>query len=87
MRKFKLSDSIGIRNEKGKYFLFDNVNGNIFKLNELSYEILSLCDGVWDEEMILKKISGIFDVSSENIYNDFNFLINTLLEKKYIFII
>ena len=87
MRTFKLSNSIGIRNENGKYFLFDNVNGNIFKLNELSYEILSLCDGTCDEEMVLKKISGIFDVSAENIYNDFNFLMNTLLEKKYISII
>ncbi len=86
MRTFKLSNSVDIRSEEGKYLLFDNVSGSIFKLNELSYEILSLCDGSHAEEKILDKISGMFDAPAENIYNDFNSLINILLEKGYILI-
>ncbi|MCL4428899.1 MAG: PqqD family protein [Deltaproteobacteria bacterium] len=84
MRIFKLSDSISLRNDGDKYLLFDNVSGNIFKLNELSYEILSLCDGLNNEATIINKISGVFDVSQEKIHSDFNSLIDMLLEKQYI---
>jgi hypothetical protein len=87
MRVFKLSDFISIRREGDKYLLFDNINGSIFKLNELSYEILSLCDGKNDEESILCAISGMFDVADKKISSDFNALIDRLLNEKYISVI
>jgi|YelNatPaOPRAMG01_1025707.scaffolds.fasta_scaffold11587_2 hypothetical protein len=86
-RIFKISDFVSIRHEGGKYLLFDNINGNIFRLNELSFEILSLCDGKNSEERILCLIHERFDASGEKISCDFNALVNMLLDKKYISII
>ncbi len=64
---------------------FDNISGSIYKLNELSYEILSLCDGKNTNEDILLKITKEFDVTMQEAKKDFETLIRALLDKKYIY--
>ncbi|MHB1697215.1 MAG: PqqD family protein [bacterium] len=85
MKILKLSEDAGIKYDGENYMLFDNLTGNIYKLNELSYKILSLCDGENTDEDIISNITNDFDVSEEEAKKDFNGLIRILLDKKYIY--
>lgn len=84
MKPFRLQDNISMRKDGKDYMLFDNLSGNIFRINEVSYEILSLCDGKNTEEEIIKNITDKFSVSQEVAAKDFAGLIKTLLDKKYL---
>ena len=81
---FKLSENISIKQNGENYLLFDNLNGNIYKINEVSYKILSLCDGKNTEEDIIKNITGAFSVAHEEAVKDFNVLMENLLERLYV---
>ncbi|MDA8053769.1 MAG: PqqD family protein [Deltaproteobacteria bacterium] len=84
MRILKLSDNVSLKQYQEKYMLFDNINGNIYKLNRLSYEILLLCDGKNTDEDIINNIINNFAVSTEKAAKDFDDIINTLLDKQYV---
>ena len=81
----KLSDTVSIKQDETYYIFFDNENGDIYKLNEISYKILSLCDGRTSSEDILSTITQEFNVTYQEAKKDFDKLIQTLLTKKYIY--
>lgn len=71
--------------DKGMFWLFNIENGDSFKLNEISYYILSLFDGeksVGDIQKCL--INKYKDASNNAILKDFNELIEKM-EKVNIF--
>ena len=81
----KLSDTVSIKQDETYYIFFDNETGDIYKLNEISYKILSLCDGRTSSEDILSTIMQEFNVTYQEAKKDFDKLIQTLLNKKYIY--
>ena len=81
----KLSDTVSIKQDETYYIFFDNENGDIYKLNEISYKILSLCDGSTTNEDILSTITREFNVTEQEAKKDFEALMQTLLNKKYIY--
>lgn len=85
MKILKLSENAGIKYDGENYMLFDNLTGNIYKLNELSYRILSLCNGGNIDEDIILNITNGFDVTPQEAKKDFNDLMQILLDKKYIY--
>ncbi|MHB1661302.1 MAG: PqqD family protein [bacterium] len=85
MKILKLSEDTGIKYDGENYMLFDNLTGNIYKLNELSYKILSLCDGKNTDEYIIFSITNDFEVTLQEAKKDFNDLMQILLDKKYIY--
>ena len=80
-----LADTVSIKQDKDNFMLFDNLNGNIYKLNELSFEILSLCDGKNTDEEILLSITENFDVTITEAEKDFKRLIQMLSDKNYVY--
>lgn len=87
MKILKLSENVSIKQNGEDYMLFDNLNGNIYKINEVSYKILSLCDGKNTDDDIIKNIANGFNAVQEEIAKDFNDLMRILLDKKYVSII
>ena len=81
----KLSDTVSIKQDETYYIFFDNATGDIYKLNEISYKILSLCDGRTTNEDILFMITKEFNVTEQEAKKDFEVLIQKLLSKKYIY--
>jgi hypothetical protein len=81
----KLSDTVSIKQDETYYIFFDNATGDIYKLNEISYKILSLCDGRTTNENILSTIMQEFNVTEQEAKKDFEALIQKLLSKKYIY--
>ncbi len=79
----KLSDTVSIKQDETYYIFFDNATGDIYKLNEISYKILSLCDGRTTNENILSTIMQEFNVTEQEAKKDFEALIQKLLSKKY----
>ena len=80
-----LANTVSIKQDEENFMLFDNLNGGIYKLNELSYQILSLCDGKNTDEDILINITKGFDVTMQEAEKDFEGLVRILLDKKYIY--
>ncbi|HEC24967.1 MAG TPA: PqqD family protein [bacterium] len=80
-----LSSTVSIKHEEENYMLFDNSNGNIYKINEVSHKILSLCDGENSNENIILSLTNEFDVAKADVKKDFNDLIKILLNKQYIY--
>ena len=80
-----LADTVSLKQDEENFMLFDNLNGGIYKLNELSYEILSLCDGKNTDEDILLNITESFDVTITEAEKDFEGLVRILLDKNYIY--
>ena len=80
-----LADAVSLKQDEENFMLFDNLHGGIYKLNELSYEILSLCDGKNTDEDILINITRGFDVTMQEAKKDFEGLVRILLDKKYIY--
>ena len=81
----KLADAVSIKQDEENYIFFDNSTGDIYKLNEISYKILSLCDGRTTNENILFMITKEFNVTEQEVEKDFEALIQKLLSKKYIY--
>ena len=80
-----LADIVSLKQDEDNFMLFDNLSGIIYKLNALSYEILSLCDGKNTDEYILLNITESFDVTITEAEKDFEGLIQILLDKNYIY--
>ncbi len=84
MKIFKLSENVSVKQDRENYMLFDNLNGNIYKLNAVSYKILSLCDGENTDEDIIQNITNTFNAAKEETVKDFNDLMQNLLERRYV---
>ena len=84
MKIYKLSENLSLHNDENGYMLFDTVDGNIYKLNEVSFKILSLCDGNKTDKDIKDIILNSFDVSAETFNNDFDSITKALLDKHFI---
>ena len=88
-REFKkmitLADNVSIKRDEDNFMLFDNLSGSIYKLNELSFEVLSLCDGKNTDEEILLSITENFDVTITEAEKDFKRLIQMLSDKNYVY--
>ena len=71
--------------DKGMFWLFNIENGDSYKLNEISYNILCLFDGNRNIEKIQKSIRDKFpDIDSDIVLKDFDeFLIE--MKKQNIF--
>ena len=80
-----LADNVSIKRDEDNFMLFDNLSGNIYKLNELSFEVLSLCDGKKTDEEILLGITENFDVTITEAEKDFKRLMQMLSDKNYIY--
>lgn len=81
---YKLNKNFSLHNDENGYMLFDTVAGNIYKLNEVSFKILSLCDGSKTDKDIKDVILALFDVSAEVFNNDFDNIIGNLSSKHFI---
>jgi len=57
--------------ENIKYWVFDTQKGNIYKLNESSFTMLSLFDGEKTIEEILHTLMNIYDVKKEKLESEF----------------
>ena len=80
-----LADNLSIKRDEDNFMLFDNFSGNIYKLNELSFEILSLCDGKNTDEEILLNITKNFEVTITEAEKDFKRLMQMLFDKNYVY--
>lgn len=65
-----------------KYYLFNIVEGSIFTLNEVSYDMLSLFDGKKTTEGIISDLQSIYDVDKNELEEDFNKLLAKWIDKK-----
>ncbi|MHB1680858.1 MAG: PqqD family protein [bacterium] len=84
MKIYKLSENFSLHNDEDGYMLFDTADGNIYKLNEVSFKILSLCDGNKTDKDIKDIILNLFDVSAEVFNNDFDNITKVFLDKHFI---
>jgi len=60
-----------------KYYLFNIKEGDIIRLNEISYVILASMDGSRTLKEIMRIVKSLFDVQDSVLVNDFS----RLLEK------
>lgn len=75
-----------LESEKSKYWLFELNEGNIYRLNEVSYYMLSLLDGKITFANIIEAISNRYDgVSRDEIVQDSNKFFTQCLENGIIY--
>ncbi len=67
-----------------KYMLFDTNTGDIYKLNAVSYNILSFCSGEYTSDEIKNEILKMFDVPLDILSKDFNDIITKFLNENII---
>lgn len=65
-----------------KYYLFNIVEGTIFTLNEVSYEMLTLFDGKKTIEDIISILQSTYDVDKKDLEEDFNRLLAKWTDRK-----
>lgn len=70
----------GMANESN-YFVFDTSSGRIFKLNRVSYLMLSTLDGNRTLIEALDCVISLFDYDAKEVETDFVNLITSLLDK------
>ncbi|MFH1562642.1 MAG: PqqD family protein [Nitrospirota bacterium] len=71
---FILSEDYSLYNvelKEKKYWLFNVKDGGNFKLNEVSYYILSRCDGKSKVEEIKKELVYKYNIDKEVVIKDF----------------
>jgi len=82
---FVLSDNFslfeGDFNEK-RFQLFNIESGTIFKLNEVSYDMLSLFDGGKCVQGVLDELKKLYNVDHEELQNDLYKLVREWVEKR-----
>lgn len=67
-----------------KYYLFNVKDGTIYRLNEVSYDILRLIDGINTQDQILSRLLSIYDGDANVVTADFENLLNFWVEKMII---
>jgi hypothetical protein len=65
-----------------KYYLFNVEDGSIFKLNEVSYTMLSLFDGEKNVGEVLNELKMMYNIGEARLKEDFFNLVNQWLEKE-----
>ena len=84
MTKYKVSENFTLHSDENGYLLFDTINGSIYKLNEISFKIISLIDGNRTDQEIRETISSKYSVGIETINKDFDDLTKMLLDRHII---
>jgi hypothetical protein len=83
--KYKLLPQYILHNDgTDKYLLFDTQTGDIYKLNAVSFNILSLCSGEYTSDEIKNKILKMFDVTLDILSKDFNDIIAKFINENII---
>jgi hypothetical protein len=81
---FKLADDWNLHKEElktTKYYLFNVKDGNIIKLNEVSFDILSNINGKKSKQNILDTIINLYDIETEIFERDIEHLLKKCIEK------
>lgn len=65
-----------------KYFLFNIEDGTIYRLNEVSYDILSLFDGARDIETVMKVFVNLYQGEQDGMKADIWRLLEIWIDKK-----
>lgn len=82
---FRLSDSFSLYKsdfKEKKYYLFNVADGTIYRLNEVSYDMLSRFDGHQTFAEVLSEINSIYESNMDEIEGDFNSMLQQWLDKK-----
>jgi hypothetical protein len=83
--KYKLLPQYILHNDGAdKYMLFDTQTGDIYKLNAVSFTILSLCSGEYTSDEIKDEILKMFDVALDVLNKDFNDIVAKFLNENII---
>jgi hypothetical protein len=84
---FKLSDDWNLHKEDlkaKKYYLFNVKDGDIVKLNEVSFEILKVIDGIKTLQDFHNIIFNKFSVDTDVLWKDIFSLIEKCIKKNVI---
>lgn len=82
---YKLSNSYSLFKgefNENKFFLFNIEDGTIYRLNEVSYDILSLFDGVRDIDTVVDMLFSLYTGEHDQMQIDFENLLQIWLAKK-----
>ena len=83
--KLKLSEDYLLQKRdapEGDDFLFDIQNGSAYRINSSTYDFLSLCDGSFDYDGVIRRFCESYQVSPEQAKSDFDPLVNKWVEMK-----
>jgi radical SAM protein with 4Fe4S-binding SPASM domain len=64
-KKIYLKNQFILRKERFGGILYDKINNQMIFMDPLTYEILELCDGAFDVQEIIQKISSVHKVTSD----------------------
>ena len=86
---FKLTDNWNLHKEElkdkgNKYYLFNVKDGDIIRLNEVSFDILSYIDGEKSFGEIFNLMKDMYNVDENILRKDMTELIEKCLDKKII---
>lgn len=83
-KAYKLSNNYSLFQgdfKESRYYLFNIEDGTIFRLNEVSYNMLSQFDGFKNTNEILSLLKDQYKVEGDKIEADFKALLNIWLQK------
>lgn len=69
-----------------KYYLFNIEDGSIYRLNEVSYDMLALFDGNRDINMVFELFNNIYQGERNTMMSDFKKLLQVWLDKELLII-
>ncbi|MBM7865393.1 PqqD family peptide modification chaperone [Heliobacterium gestii] len=81
---YKLADRFSLFKgdfQEARFYLFNIEDGSMFRLNEVSYDMLSLFDGVTTVDAILSRLKSEYRADAQTIDRDFLTLIDSCLDK------
>ena len=78
---YKINEHIILRGINKKFWALNSKSGSQFKLNELSYDILSLINGKNTLKVIFDLQLNKYNVEKDLLVKDINDFINKALEK------
>ncbi|MGE5342309.1 MAG: PqqD family protein [Candidatus Omnitrophota bacterium] len=79
---YRLSDNYSLFKgdfKEKRFQLFNIADGTIYKLNEVSYDMLSLFDGERNIEEIFNRLITMYDIEPEQLKQDFYTMVNSWL--------
>ena len=65
-----------------RFQLFNIESGSIYKLNEVSYDMLSLFDGEKSVQGVFNELKKLYNVGHEELQNDLHRLVREWVEKQ-----
>lgn len=82
--KYKINNKVARQYIEDEVFVATPWNSKLHELNPTASKIFRMIEKNFDSEEIIKKMSDIYDAPLEEIKNDFNQLIEKLLEEEII---